>query len=263
MGTDTIDMITKPFEAADFLNFSDGGYGVISYVDSASIDSTFIQLTQYNNSGQLRGNRYYKIATQFSIANAYLTSNNTIFLLTGTPLGDREIMMIDLQGNVIFKKPPPFNVLVAYLFYENSSGEYIISASAFINSDVAKGLVVALDQDGNQIWNIQSTLQPNSGFVHSVNERSDGYIFSGISSNSAIFDWRNDAINSDYSAMILRADLKGIPQGDPIVFNSPWYQTAGAGTIGDDGFTFFMRKKEGPTKNISLIKFDDEGQIKN
>jgi len=149
------------------------------------------------------------------------------------------------------------------MFYESSRGEYIISASAFINSDVAKGIIVSFNQNGDENWRLIPTLAPNSGFVHSVNEQSNRYIFSGLSSNSALFDWRNDATNSNYSAMILLASLSGEPQGNPVLISSPSFQSSGAGTIGSGTFTFFMRKKEGPTKSITLIKFDEQGQIKN
>ena len=172
-------------------------------------------------------------------------------------------MIIDLQGNLLSTTTPAFTILETYFFYENTSGEYIISASAFINTDVAKGIVVCLDQTGAQKWLFVSDLQPNSGFMRSINEQNDGYIFSGLSSNSAIFEWRNEAANSDYTAMFQKLDFNGNPVGESVLFNSPWFQSAGAGTVGNEAFTFFMRKKEGTNKSIVLIKFDEEGNIRN
>jgi hypothetical protein len=226
MGPDTIPLPGKYFIPGDFLNFSDGGYGVISSLDSASIDSTFIQLTRYNANGQFNGNRYYKINTQFSIANAYLTSSNTIFMLTGSPLGERSILILDLQQNFWERETTQdFLILDIYMFYENSQGDYIISASAFIGgSDVARGIITCLGPNVEEKWSIISDLQPNSGFMRSVNERSDGYIFTGLSSNSAIFDWRDNTA-SDNRAIIQRVDLNGIPQGETLTITSPWFQS--------------------------------------
>jgi len=258
---DTVRLITKTFEAGGLLSFSDGNYGSISSLDSASIDSTFIQLTRYNNNGEFRGNNYYKMDNLFGIAKAYATSNDNIFLFTENSIGDRKFMMINQNGDVLFELEPP-NLIDTYLFYENNQGNYIISASFFQNSDVASGEVFCIDRNGQELWSLPSTLAPNSGFIYSVNEQSDEYLFSGLSSGSALFDWRNDAVN-DYTAILLRADLNGNQQGEPFVLNSPLFQSVGAGTIGDDAFTFFMRKKDGPTKNVVLLKFDDQGQIRN
>jgi hypothetical protein len=60
--------------------------------------------------------------------------------------------------------------------------------------------------------------------MRSVNERSDGYIFTGLSSNSAIFDWRDNTA-SDNRAIIQRVDLNGIPQGETLTITSPWFQS--------------------------------------
>lgn len=264
VGLDTIDIrANNDFSAGGFLSFSDGSTAIISSQISRTIgdDNTYIQLSRYDTNGQFIADKYLKLPARWNILSAYTTSTDNIFIFSGNNLGTRTLKMIDLQGNLIFEKTPSQNLYEIYFFAENSQGNYIISAAYFENTDVANGIVISADKTGNILWDLPYKSGPQSGFMRSMQERSDGYIFTGFSSPSALFDWRDDATNTDYKAIIQKTDLNGALQWEN-TFNAN-FNSAGAGTLGSSDFSFFIGKKDGPLKNILLLKLDSQGNIKN
>ncbi|MDF1546389.1 MAG: hypothetical protein P1P88_01115, partial [Bacteroidales bacterium] len=228
---------------------------------TAGDDSTYLQLSNYDNSGQFIDNHYLKMAKRWSIESVHVTSDDNILIFCQYSLGNRSLKMINFNGDILFELNPSQNLFDINFFYENNQGNYVISAAYFENTDVAKGIVFCIDRNGNPIWNLPSRIAPGSGFMRSVYEQNDGYLLSGFASSSALFDWRSDAANSDYRAIIQKIDKTGNSQWDTLYTNN--FNSTGAGVIVNNNISFFMGKKDGSIKNVVLLKLDMEGKIVN
>lgn len=264
IGTDTIDVSANiDFQVGGFLSLSNGTYSIISSQMSrtAGDDSTYLQMSNYDNSGQFIDNHYLKMTKRWTIESVHVTSDDNILIFCQYSLGNRTLKMINFNGDILFEINPSQNLFDINFFYENNQGNYVISAAYFENTDVAKGIVFCIDKNGNPIWNLPSQIAPGSGFMRSVYEQNDGYLFSGFASSSALFDWRSDEVNSDYKAIIQKIDKTGNSQWDTLLTNN--FNSTGAGVIVNNNISFFLGKKDGPIKNVVLLKLDMEGKIKN
>jgi hypothetical protein len=171
--------------------------------------------------------------------------------------------MIDSDGNVVFDIPADGFLNDVYFFYENSNGNYVISASYIDNSIILRGVLFGLTKDGTGTW-LKVFDRTPTWVLLSVQEMSDGYLFSGFNSGSLLLtgvDWRTSFLQEEHNAVLLKTGLSGVEQWSKII-NSPFF-TAGALTVGSSPFTIFGGKYDRSVKNIFLLKLNNTGEIYN
>ncbi len=265
-GTDIIDLLTKTFRYGGMVNFDNGGTSVVSVVDSMSIDRTYLQLTHYNNEGSFTHNHYLRFPGSWELTDVYNTSdNNLLFVYYDRGLGISNFKLIDTTGTIIFERELEIHILKTHFFYENSDGNYIISGTYIDNSNQAHGIVFCVDNGGIDIWPpFQSDIGSSGSLLLAVNEQDDGYLFSGVKTSSAFFDWRDDFDAYDYQAVLMKTDLDGNLQWqNNDLFNSSYFKSAAAGVIFSNNINLFISRDDGPVQNVSILKLDNEGKIKN
>ena len=264
-GTDTIDLVSKNFRYGGQVNLDNGGASVISSVDSVSIDSTYLQLTHYNSDGNFTHNTYLRFKESSIITDVYNTSDNNLLLIANQRRSNlSRFTLIDTTGNIFFELEPELLILKTHFFYENSDGNYIISFSYLEGSNLAHGTIFCVDKTGRVLWYFVSDIGSSGSLLLTINEQNDGYMFSGVKTGSAFFDWRDNFNEYDYQAVLMKTDLTGnIQWQNNDLFNNSYFRSAGAGVIIDDNINFFIGRDDGPIKNVAILKLDAEGKIKN
>ncbi len=188
IGNDTIDIQgNSKFVAIGFVTLSGGTTAVISSWSTGAVDTTFVQLSRYDQNGYFIGNRYYVLSETVDINNVYISSSNSLILETNSSLtGETKLYIVNTLSNIVYVSPvlPIFDLLS---FYENSNGHFILTASTFNSSTDYLGRVITLDNQGNYLW--QKTFQNNSAWLFmSVTELPDGYIFTGFDTKNILID---------------------------------------------------------------------------
>ncbi len=260
---DTI-QVNSDFIAGGFVHLSTGNHLVVSSQIDTNIDSTYIQLTAYGSNGVFINNSYLKLQGTRTIHDVYLTSNDEFFIYNSISDVSQSYILLDLSGNIIFEVAPPnLSFYENYFFHETSQGNFIISSSFFDEVANFKGVVFCINSSGNLLWsnNIDS---PQALMMMSVQEKSDGLIFSGFNTGTALLagvDWRTTFAQNKYTAVIQKIGL----DGKEIWINRLQVisNTAGAATVGADQIAFFGGKYDITIRSIYLLKFDASGQILN
>jgi len=260
---DTI-QVNADFIAGGFVHLSTGNHLVVSSQIDTNIDSTYIQLTTYGSNGVFINNNYLKIQGTRTIHDVYLTSKDELFIYNSISDISQSYILLDLSGNIIFEVAPPnLSFYENYFFHETSQGNFIISSSFFDEVANFKGVVFCINSSGNLLWS-NNIDNPQALMMMSVQEKSDGLIFSGFNTGTALLagvDWRTTFAQNKYTAVIQKTTLDGnIVWMKPLQIMS---STVGAATIGADHIGFFAGRYENATKNIYLLKLDASGQLLN
>ncbi len=261
-----INLTTKKFRYGGMVFPSNGGVSVISAVDSVNIDSTFLQITNYGSDGRFSHNTYLKFPGSWELTDVYNTSDNKLLLVTNERrLNLSHFRLIDTTGFVYFDQEPDLLILKTHFFFENSQGQYMVSCSYLENSNLAHGVVFCVDELGVLLWPpIVSDIGSSGSLLLGVNELDDGYLFSGVKTGSAFFEWRDDFDAYDYQAVLMKTDLTGnILWQNNELFNNSYFKSAAAGVIFEKNINMFISRDDGPAKNVSILKLDNEGNIKN
>ena len=152
-----------------------------------------------------------------------------------------------------------------FSFFENSEGNFIFTGETLNQStSVITGLIFCLNKTGDVLW--QKTYQPNIASVFlSVNEMSNGYIFTGYNTTTLyddFIDWRKGFINErDAKAIVLKTDLNGERIWE---FSPPIQQEAVFGAVSlysDDKITFFGQRVNNSIINTMIMDIDAENLI--
>jgi len=240
---------------------SDGGYAVVSTLSPASVDSTYLQVTVYNSNLVFTSNNHFRVLGVRDFVNAYSDSNDHLFLIYSTKSSPvTSFLSTDLKGNIVYDVSMQSYISHSY-FFKETSNKYIISTS-YITSDVKiKGVIIYLDKTGENIMTIPSNFEP-SGIMFSVNEISDGYLFSGFNSPGLLpggLDWRTTVAESPYQAVILKTDFEGNEVWHKVLEGN--FTSVGAVSVGNDPISFFGVKYEKSIKNIFLLKLTKGGAL--
>ncbi len=260
-----INLTNKKFRYGGQVFPDNGGVSVISAVDSINIDSTFLQITNYNSNGGFSNNTYLKFPGSWELADVYNTSDNKLLLVTNERRSNlSHFRLIDSTGLVYFDQEPDLLILKTHFFFENSLGQYIVSCSYLENSNLAHGIVFCVDATGTLLWNFVSDIGSSGSLLLGVNELDDGYLYSGVKTGSAFFEWRDDFDAYDYQAVLMKTDLTGnILWQNNELFNNSYFKSAAAGVIFDKNVNMFISRDDGPAKNVSILKLNNDGNIKN
>ncbi len=261
---DTIDLVgMEYFTPVGSVFLSNGNLVAVSSLEADALDSTYLQFSEYNASGQFIADNYYKIEGKRDFIDIYCSSDDHLFMVNSTDGAGTSFLMTDMQATVIFDLPVDGLLIDTYFFHENSNGNYVISASFVDNTAVRRGAILAINNAGVLLWSRVFEKNP-SLIMLSVNETSDGYIFSGFNSNSLLiesFDWRTTFFEEEHHAVILKTDLSGQGQWQQIL-NTIFY-SAGAITIGNSPLSLFAGRYERSLNSIFILKFNDTGEFYN
>lgn len=269
IGTDTIDLNGfSRFSAKGLFSLTNNNNIVVSsyaprFFESDLIDSTFIQLSFYNNNGQFLEDRYIIIDAPLYIKKVFISSDDDLIFVAENLNGDIFIFITDLQGNLIGVNND-FQILNLYSFFENSNGEFIFTASTFNNFDYG-GLIFSINRQGQGLWD--ETYTNNTAWIFmSVVELNDGYIFTGFNIKKILIDvdWRYTFdIEKNVEAVVLKTDFLGEMTWHSVLQSIG--STIGATTLIDENLIFFGGKYDGPAQNntiqnIIILKLDKEGE---
>jgi len=261
---DTMSLHNK-FINPQLVSLKNGQHIVISSQIEMLIDSTYLQFSTYSNKGDFLFDKYFKFKGIRNIQDVLLTSDGKILFYSSTPDKGHTYFLMDSNGKIIFEIGPMDNLPISnYFLFETSQQNFIISASEFDNASGLKGFVSCFDKTGNILWN--NDLQgPLPVIMSSVQERSDGYIFSGFTTSSTLLteiDWRTTFLQNKSEAVIHKTGLNGQTIWmHPLLIRE---NTAGAATIGNNNISIFCGKYLNSIKNIVLLKLDAEkGNILN
>jgi hypothetical protein len=229
---------TQLFKTNGFVGFSNGGYGVVSSQISAVSDTTYLQVSFYNNNLQFVKDSFLILTGKYTMDKVYSTSNNLLFFTGNLEGSGRIYFMMDLGGKILFENKAP-GLLDTYFFFENSKGNYIVSALYVDQSIIPRGVVFCIDKLGKYQWGKAYDFSP-SWVMLSIQEESDGYLLSGFSTESLLLtgvDWRKSFLEEEHHAIIQKIDLFGSEQWN---MNIPGkFFSAGAISIGDSPISFF------------------------
>jgi hypothetical protein len=248
------------FKAANIVCLSGGNYAIVSSLKSNKVDSTYIQVSVYNSNAGFVTDTHYKILGLRNMVKIYTTSNDRLVLITNREgAATSNFLLMDLSGNIIYDNPAQVKIEDSYFFCQNNRGQLIISFSFLNSGGNLRGALVALGASG-VVWTNLHDETP-AWIMTSINEVSDGYLFSGFSAEilSPGFNWQTTFLTGEHRAVILKTDFSGNEVWNKILDTN--FYSAGAVSLGNSPISFFGGRYEASGEKLFLIKYTSGGDI--
>lgn len=258
----------RRFTGLGVLSLDNGNIAVVSALSILNNQQTFIQMSEYNSDGAYLNDTIYALDELINPTQVFLASNNRLVFETGDGFGISRFVVFNTETGEMFTSPdfPIFDLLS---FYENSQGNFIITASAFVDDLTYYGLIISISPNAEYLWH-QVYTDKTAWLFSSVTELSDGYIFTGFDITGQLlneFDWRSSLDNEKAFGIVMKTDFNGVMNE-----NTGWsYRivspatTAGAVVLPDEngGFTVFGGKYDRDIYSTMILKLNEMGEIVN
>jgi hypothetical protein len=259
---------TKRFAGLGVLPLDDGNVAVVSSLTVVANQQTFIQMSEYNSDGEHFNDTTYTIDQLINPYQVFLASNNRLVFQTGNEFGISRFVVFNPESSEIFTSPefPVFDLLS---FYENSKGDFIITASAFVDNLDYYGIIISISSNAEYLWH-QIYTEQTAWLLTSVTEVSNGYIFTGFDITGQLlneFDWRSSLDNEKVFGIIMKTDFNG-----KINQNTGWSHrimssasTACAAVLQNEtgGYTVLGGKYDRDIHSTMVLKINETGEIIN
>jgi len=247
---------------------SNGNILILSHEKSELMDSTIFQFSLYNSTGGIIGHSYSFFRKndpdQYEIRNFLDSKDNLLFIIEwNSPFLNPSIFKINLNTGVESYMVIPLQFSNIFTFFEDSNNNYVFTSEIYNdNSSSYSSLVFKINPTGEILWQKMYQINLASIFL-SVNEVSDGYLFTGFNTSKNYdydIDWRDNEnyINErNTKAIVLKTDF----EGNRIWNYSPQLQqeaTFGGTTLYTDKFTFFGQRISNNIINTMFIDIDIE-----
>lgn len=272
--TDTIfiqnDTIALPIESmfigSGVVALSDGSIAVVSYWSPTVIDTTFVQMSIYNESGTHTGEQYYILPETVDVYSIFISKSNLLILESVNSQDNTKFYIIN-RGNHNVSVSDPLPIFGLNTFFENSKGEFIFTSGTFSANLDYYGLVVCINNQGEYLWH--ETYADNSAWIFmSTTETTDGYLFTGFNYNARLLgdiDWRITFNDKNVKAVVVKTDFRGKYKNDigwssilPIMESS-----VGAVVLNNEVISLFAGKYDRTIYSTIMLKLDDKGKILN
>lgn len=256
----------RSFNRLGILAFDNGNLGVLSSLSVLSNQQTFIQISEYNSSGEHINDTTYTINQLINPSRVFLASNNRLVFQTGDVFGISRFVIFNPENEEIFISPefPIFDLLS---FYENSKGDFIITASAFVDNLDYYGIIISISSKADYNWH-QTYADKTAWLLTSVTEVSDGYVFTGFDITRQLLnelDWRSSFNNEKVFEIVIKTNLNG-----KITQNANWSykimspaSSAGAAVLQDanGNYTVLGGKYDRDIHSTTILKLNEKGEI--
>ncbi len=258
----------RRFTGLGVLPLDNGNVAVVSSLTALTNQQTYIQMSEYNSAGEHINDTTYTIDQIFNPYKVFLASNNRLVFRTGDGFGITRFVVFNPETGEIFTSPefPVFDLLS---FYENSKGDFIFTASAFVDDLTYYGIIISISSNAKYLWH-QVYTENTAWLLTSVNELSDGYIFTGFDITGQLLnelDWRSSLDNEKVFGIVMKTDFNG-----KINQNTGWSyrimspaSTAGAAVLQNEtgGYTVFGGKFDRDIHSTMILKLNEMGEIAN
>ncbi|MCF6240763.1 MAG: hypothetical protein L3J74_05395 [Bacteroidales bacterium] len=200
----------RRFSGLGILALDNGNVAVVSSLTALSTQQTFIQMSEYNSAGEYLNDTTYTIDELFDPYQVFLASNGNLVFEAGNEFGINRFVIFNPNNGDVFTSPelPIFDLLS---FYENSKGDFIITASAFVDNLDYYGIIISISSRAEYLWH-QAYTDQTAWLLTSVREVSDGYIFTGFDITGQLlneFDWRSSLDNEKVFGIVMKTDFNG------------------------------------------------------
>ena len=258
----------RRFTGLGVLPLDNGNVSVVSSLTVLTNQHTYIQMSEYNSEGSHLNDTIYTLDELINPYQVFLASNNRLIFQTGDGFGITRFVIFNPGTGEIFTSPefPVFDLLS---FYENSKGNFIFTASAFVDNLSYYGIIISISSNAEYLWH-QVYTEQTAWLLTSVSELSDGYIFTGFDITGQLlneFDWRNSLDNEKVFGIVMKTDFNG-----KINQNTGWSyrimspaSTAGAVVLQNEtgGYTVFGGKYDRDIHSTMILKLNEMGEIAN
>ncbi len=260
----------RQFQGLGILTLDNGNVAVVSSLTILSNQLTFIQVSEYNENGNFLHDTIYEIDRLLQPIEVFLASDNRFVFRTGLEYGITRFAVFNPESGDI-DITPELPVLDLFSFYENSKGNFIITASAFDNDLDYFGIIISFSDKGEYLWHRVYTEQSPWLFTN-ITEVANGYIFSGFDDVSKsqllkVFDWRTGFDGNRSIAVFMKTNFEGISNN-----NVGWINrfmlpasTAGAAVLKNENgnYTLFAGKYDKEIYSTIILKVNNNGEILN
>ena len=253
------------FAGLSILPLENGNVATISTQTLYANKETLIQTTEYNVQGEIAKDTIYRIPEAFNPFDVFAASNNR-FVFAGESGFTVQFIIFNPAENTFYKSPelPVFDI---FSFYENSNGDFIFTASAFVGNLQYIGMIISISQEGEYLWHSVYG-NKTAWLLTSITELADGYIFTGFDLTGQLltqFDWRTSLDDKKAVGIMMKTNLRGVTDeqtGWTIRLTTPAV-TAGANVLEDtdDNFTLFAAKYDRDIHSTMILKIDKQGNI--
>ena len=261
--TDTHDSIPY-FNINETFTLSDGKILIISHEKSELMDSTIFQFSFYNANGDIIDHNYSffrkKFPDQYYIRNFLDSKDNLLFVIEWLNENPGIFKVnINTKEEDYLEIPLPFSNL--FTFFEDTENNYIFTGEIYNeNTSSYSSLIFKINPTGDILWSKMYQTQLAPIFL-SVNETSDGYIFTGFNTPKNYdddVDWRDTQgfiKERNAQAIVLKTNKAGVKIWE---YTTSFQQesTFGAATLFTDKYTFFGQRVNNGIINTVFIDMD-------
>ncbi|MFN8259290.1 MAG: hypothetical protein U0W24_26615, partial [Bacteroidales bacterium] len=117
------------FRYVDMVHTSSGTHMIISAQGSNADQVTYLQVSEYGNTGSFVGDTYFRIPGAREIKEVFLTSNQNLFLYTDMGNAMQYYLMLNFDSTIVFETKAPALLYEHFFMYETSKGDIMISAA--------------------------------------------------------------------------------------------------------------------------------------
>jgi hypothetical protein len=258
----------RRFSGQGILPLDNGNVAVVSSLPVIANQQTLIQMSEYNADGEHINDTTYTIDELVNPLQVFLASNGRLVFQTGSEFGVTRFVIFNPENGETFTSPefPIFDLLS---FYENSKGDFIITASAFVDNLDYYGIIISISSNAEYLWH-QVYTEQTAWLLTSITETSNGYIFTGFDITGQLLnelDWRSSLDDEKVFGIIIKTDFNG-----KINQNTGWSyrimspaSTACAAVLQNEtgGYTVLGGKYDREIHSTMVLKINEMGEIIN